>query len=266
MGHRNTRPMQDVRLEQTSWGRNTGPPERLERKRGHLLEDWIRNFSKSLVVGGQRPDSGGSPSILLLIQRTGRRPNLQPKFIVVISAIALLASCAAGPAFRPADVFDFVSPVAPGQPVTFGFPIGPVIGRGPVTLERASVERLPKEMEVVGIWAFKPSDFGSSIGVLAGDYPKLYPERLRPRPVDGIVLENSEFSEWHLAIVLSSSVPGIHAVQGVRLTYSVGGRRGSQFFPAEMKLEVLECDPQSSDPVCEGKPDPLPILPSASPS
>ena len=134
-----------------------------------------------------------------------------------------------------------------------------------MTLRRASVEPLSKEIEVDGIWAFKPSEFGSSIGVMGGDFPKLYPEKLRPRPVDGIVLDNDEFSEWHLAIVLQSSVPGIHAVQGVRLTYAVDGRRMSQFFPAEMKLEVLECKPPTSDPACEIRSDPIPVLPTVPP-
>jgi hypothetical protein len=108
-----------------------------------------------------------------------------------------------------------------------------------VKLVSAHLVGLPPHMEAVGsMVAVKPSQTGGSVGALWGNLTDGWRKQGKLHQVSDVTIAPGGVSDWDLVATVKSLVPGTYRTRGIEVTYRVGSKTLSQFFPFRILLVI----------------------------
>lgn len=172
-----------------------------------------------------------------------RRAAVVASVLAAALIVAALTRGTADPsALRPgAETFGVGSAEVPvGQTQYFGVSSLNPHGDRTIRLTAARPQQVPDGVEVVGVYAVRRRP-GDPVPLWYDEptFRRKFPQALLG-DVAGVELDPQSVSgeEAFLLLALRPTKRGEHVVKGLRVTYSVGGRKGTAEYPYEFKIVV----------------------------
>lgn len=162
-----------------------------------------------------------------------------------LAAVALLTvstACSDSAPLGPAKAatLSAAERVRPRELIHFGFQGFGAHGKERIYFESAELVGVPRDVEVVAIWALNVEEAGEAIGVLRDGLDR---ERYRRRAITEIVLTPGQPEAWEVIATLRGAGTGRLRIQGLRIRYRAGARSATQFYPYRLELRMV---PRSS--------------------